>query len=69
MHADTYVVEPDAQVRAVNLAFLAFVEKCRGFAEEVAEAEAECGAMSIIEIERHIRYLTERERELRRAVQ
>jgi hypothetical protein len=69
MPPDTYAVEPDAQVRAVRMSFISILEKCRSFVEEVAECEAECGAMSIIEIERHISYLREREQELRRAVQ
>jgi hypothetical protein len=69
MPADTYFVETDAQVRAINRAFLAFVEKCRSFAEEVAESETDCGAMSIIDINRHIEFLRKTERNLKGAVQ
>jgi len=69
MPTDTYVVAPDSQVKAIRMSFLSILEKCRSFAEEVADAEAECGAMSIIEIERHIEFLRKTERNLKGAVQ
>lgn len=66
LHPDRYYVAPDAQVEALRLSMVGLVEACRSFAEEVAESEAECGAMSMIEIQRHLIYLRDMERRLRR---
>ena len=69
MPGDTLVVAPDAQVELLRSSMIGLLEACRSFAEEVAESEAECGAMSMIEIERHLTYLRDVERRLKRRVQ
>lgn len=57
------------QVTDLRLAILSLIARCRDFASEVADAEAECGAMPIVEIERHQIYLRELERKVRSAKQ
>ena len=69
LHPDRYFVAPDAQVEALRLSMVGLLEACLSFAEEVADAEAECGAMSMIEIERHLIYLRDMERRLGRKLQ
>lgn len=67
---DERAVHPEANiVELLRLSILEILDTCTAFAAEVEEAEADCGAMSIITIQQHLAYLREKSEMLGRRVQ